>query len=58
MSTTYRLVSYFRLDKSAYLFSFFTKDMDDPTRWELIEDYFLGRTADVEELLGVEFSLQ
>ena len=40
------------------LFSFFTKDMDDPTRWELIEDYFLGRTADVEELLGVEFSLQ
>lgn len=40
------------------LFSFFTKDMADPTRWELIEDYFLGRTADVEELLGVEFSLQ
>ena len=29
--------------------------MDDPTCWKLIEDYFLGRTADVEELLGVDF---
>lgn len=39
------------------LFSFFAKEMDDPIRWELIEDYFLGRTADVEELLGVEMPL-
>ena len=40
------------------LFSFFAKDIDNPTRWELIEDYFLGRTGDVEELLGVNLTLQ